>query len=266
MLVVNGFDRISGPAVIDTPDAAGFDLSQDPGVPYLYDISLCGAQQNFSRKEAGRRLGESSDKYEGMKIIGNTFDYPFVHGKAIQAAGGYSFVSCSDEAVENGFVRLADYPITDLIFGADRRPFSNTLQQLITSYCQKGGNLILSGSYIGSNMNSPTALNFTENILKYSFGGSMLNSTSGEIYGAGTRFNIPRTINEQTYAVPAPDCLTPVAPAYSAFVYNPGNYSAGIAYKGTYRTFVLGFPFESIQGVKERARVMSAILGFFGNK
>ena len=74
VLVVNGFDRISGPAVIDTPDAAGFDLSQDPGVPYLYDISLCGAQQNFSRKEAGRRLGESSDKYEGMKIIGNTFD------------------------------------------------------------------------------------------------------------------------------------------------------------------------------------------------
>ena len=84
ILIVNGFDRISGPAVIDTPDAAGFDLSQDPGVPYLYDISLCGAQQNFSRKEAGRRLGESSDEYEGMKIIGNTFDYPFVHGKAIQ--------------------------------------------------------------------------------------------------------------------------------------------------------------------------------------
>ena len=86
------------------------------------------------------------------------------------------------------------------------------------------------------------------------------------IRDSGTRFNIPRTINEQTYAVPAPDCLTPVAPAYSAFVYNPGNYSAGIAYKGTYRTFVLGFPFESIQGVKERARVMSAILGFFGSK
>ena len=100
ILIVNGFDRISGPAVIDTPDAAGFDLSQDPGVPYLYDISLCGAQQNFSREEAGKRLGESGEEYEGMKIIGNTFDYPFVHGKAIQAAGNYSFVSCSDEAVE----------------------------------------------------------------------------------------------------------------------------------------------------------------------
>lgn len=100
ILIVNGFDRISGPAVIDTPETVGFDLSQDPGVPYLYDISLCGTQQNFNRKEAGKRLGESREEYEGMKIIGNTFDYPFIHGKAIQAAGNYSFVSCSDEAVE----------------------------------------------------------------------------------------------------------------------------------------------------------------------
>ena len=43
-----------------------------------------------------------------MKIIGNTFDYPFVHGKAIQAAGNYSFVSCSDEAVEKGILSLED--------------------------------------------------------------------------------------------------------------------------------------------------------------
>ena len=57
ILIVNGFDRISGPAVIDTPETVGFDLSQDPGVPYLYDISLCGTQQNFNRKEAGKTPG-----------------------------------------------------------------------------------------------------------------------------------------------------------------------------------------------------------------
>lgn len=270
ILIVNGFDRLSRPATVDSPFLQGFDLNTDPGIPYINTPAFCGTQQSFDRSRIGREtkdgLGYSGSELEGMLIAGNTFDYPFIHGKAIQAAGGYSFVSCSDEAVENGFVRLADYPITDLIFGADRRPFSHTLQQLLTTYCQGGGNLMLSGSYIGSNMNSPTALNFTENILKYSFGGSMINSTSGEIYGANTRFSIPRTINEQTYAVPAPDCLTPIAPAYSAFVYNPGSYSAGVAYKGKYRTFVLGFPFESIQGVKERARVMSAILGFFGSK
>lgn len=95
-------------------------MTQDPGVPYLYDISLCGIQQNFNRKEAGKRLGESGNEYEGMKIAGNTFDYPFMHGKAIQATGGYSFTSCSDEAVESGSVALEDYPIADYILGLEK--------------------------------------------------------------------------------------------------------------------------------------------------
>ena len=59
---------------------------------------------------------------------------------------------------------------------------------------------------------------------------------------------------------------TPVSYTHLDVYKRQGSYSAGIAYKGKYRTFVLGFPFESIQGVKERARVMSAILGFFGSK
>ena len=99
-MIVNGFDRLSGPAVIDTPTEAGFDLTKDPGVPYLYDISLCGAQTEFSRKQTGKELGRSSSEWEGMRIAGNSFDYPFIHGKAIQASGDYSFVSCSDEAVK----------------------------------------------------------------------------------------------------------------------------------------------------------------------
>ena len=56
-----------------------------------------------------------------MKIAGNTFDYPFIHGKAIQAAGKYSFVSCSDEAVENGLVTLEDYPVVDYILGLEKK-------------------------------------------------------------------------------------------------------------------------------------------------
>lgn len=270
ILIVNGFNRLSGPAAVSSPSRQGFDLNADPGIPYIYTPAFCGAQQSFDRSRMGREtpdgLGYSGSELEGMLIAGNTFDYPFVHGKAIQAAGGYSFVSCSDEAIENGFVRLTDYPVTDWIAGADKQPFSATMQQLIAAYCQSGGNLMLSGSYIGSSMNSPAALNFTGNILKYRFGGSMRHSASAEIYGANTLFSIPRSVNGQTYAVPAPECLTPAAPAYTAFVYSPDAYSAGIAYQGTYRTFVLGFPFESIRGVKERARVMSAILNFFGAK
>lgn len=65
VLIINGFDRISSPAVINTPNEAGFDLTKDPGVPYLYDISLCGSQLNFDRKEAGKRLGEAAMNTKG---------------------------------------------------------------------------------------------------------------------------------------------------------------------------------------------------------
>lgn len=54
VLIINGFDRVSGPAVINTFDKAGFDLEQDPGVPYLSNISFSGAQIGFDRAQAGK--------------------------------------------------------------------------------------------------------------------------------------------------------------------------------------------------------------------
>lgn len=278
ILIVNGFDRISGPAVIDTPDAAGFDLSQDPGVPYLYDISLCGAQQNFSRKEAGRRLGESSDEYEGMKIIGNTFDYPFVHGKAIQAAGNYSFVSCSDEAVEKGILSLEDYPIVDYILGLEKednssnparntyyKTFSSPMQRILTSYCQSGGHLLVSGAYVGTDMDSSQGnKEFIQNILKYRHGNSL--KTDGDkiaVRGLGHTFTLPRLPNEQSYPVTSPDCILPMSPAFPVMTYAIGNTPAAVAYQGSdYRTFVMGFPFESIREETSRNVIMASILRF----
>lgn len=278
ILIVNGFDRISGPAVIDTPDAAGFDLSQDPGVPYLYDISLCGAQQNFSRKEAGRRLGESSDEYEGMKIIGNTFDYPFVHGKAIQAAGNYSFVSCSDEAVEKGILSLEDYPIVDYILGLEKednssnparntyyKTFSSPMQRILTSYCQSGGHLLVSGAYVGSDMDSSQGnKEFIQNILKYRHGNSL--KTDGDkiaVRGLGHTFTLPRLPNEQSYPVTSPDCILPMSPAFPVMTYAISNTPAAVAYQGNdYRTFVMGFPFESIREETSRNAIMASILRF----
>lgn len=281
VLIINGFDRVSGPAVVDTRDEAGFDLEQDPGVPAMYDISLCGAQMGFDRKKAGKEgkgsLGHSSGEWEGMKIAGNTFDYPFVHGKAIQAAGNYSFASCSNEAVENGRVQMEDYQVVDLILGLEKediqsnparktyyKTFSSPMQRLITSYCQSGGNLLVSGSYVGSDMSgSQGNRDFTAQVLKYGFQSSLRDSRSGQINGLGRTFTIPRLPNEKAYAVTAPDCIVPVDNAFPVFVYQPGKQSAGIAYKGNYRTFVLGFPFESIEGESNRATVMAAILQFF---
>ena len=277
VLIINGFDRVSGPAVINTFDKAGFDLKQDPGVPYLSNISFSGAQIGFDRAQAGKEgegsLGYSGRELEGMKIAGNTFDYPFIHGKAIQAAGKYSFVSCSDEAVENGTVTLEDYPVVDYILGMEKedpahkvyyKTFSSAMQRIITSYCQSGGNLFVSGAYVGSDMSGTQGnREFTEKILKYGYQSSMTDKSSNRINGLGRTITIPRVPNETSYAVPAPDCIVPVDTAFPVFTYVPGNQSAGIAYKGNYRTFVLGFPFESIQSEADRATIMAGILGFF---
>lgn len=276
VLIVNGFDRLSGPAVVDTPDRAGFDLEQDPGVSYLYNQSFCGVQTGFDRKQAGKEtkegLGYSTGELEGMFIAGNTFDYPFIHGKAIQAAGHYSFVSCSDEAVESGKVKLNDYPVVDYILGLEKsqghdyKTFSPVLQQLLADYCRKHGNLLVSGSYLGSDMSfSPADRLFTSEVLKYNFAMSVRDTYSGTITGCNRTFEIPRTINDKCYAVTAPESLSPVAPAFSLFAYTDGMRSAGVAYTGNYRCITLGFPFESITSGKERAYLMAAILKFLGN-
>lgn len=280
VLIVNGFDRLSGPAAIDTPTEAGFDLTKDPGVPYLYDISLCGAQTEFSRKQTGKELGRSGSEWEGMKIAGNSFDYPFIHGKAIQASGDYSFVSCSDEAVESGRIPLEAYDIVDYILGLEKedrqsnpasnayyKTFSSAMQRALTAYCQSGGNLLVSGSYLGSDMNgSQGDRDFTQNILKYAYGQSITDNRSGNINGLGRTFSIPRLPNEYAYPVTAPECILPIGTAFPVLTYTSGNQSAAIAYQGNYRTFVMGFPLESIEQETDRNAVMASILQFFQAK
>lgn len=284
VLIINGFDRISGPAIINTPDSAGFDLNKDPGVPYHYNISYCGAQTGFNRKNAGKEtadgLGYSGNELEGMQIAGNTFDYSFVHGKAIQATSGYSFVSSSNEAVESGRVKLSDYRLVDYILGLQKedslitrltnksyKTFTPKMQQLITQYCLKGGNILVSGSYLGSDMNATIGdRSFTEDVLKFSFKNSMQGTRSGEIVGLGQAFTIPRNLNEKSYAVTAPECILPVAPAFPVLKYTEGNCGAGTAYKGDYRTFVMGFPLESISSERQRAEIMAGILQFLNGR
>ena len=267
VLIVNGFDRTSGPATYESDEWQGFDMARDPGMPYISTTSYCGPQYAFDRNQIGKGepdgLGYSTGEWEGKQIAGNTFDYPFVHGKAIQAAGYHSFVSCSDEAIEQSYIRMEDYPMVDLILGAEKKTLSEKLQQRIGDYTQQGGNLMVSGSYLGSILPASMA----QNTLKFTHGGSMWGVTTGQVFGVNTSFTFPTQVNEKTYAVPAPDCLLPTGDAYSTFVYTPGNYGAGIAYKGTdYRTFVLGFPLESIDNAQHRSRMMKAALDLFMSK
>ncbi|MBR6286527.1 MAG: hypothetical protein IKR18_05990, partial [Bacteroidaceae bacterium] len=60
-----------------------------------------------------------------------------------------------------------------------------------------------------------------------------------------------------------PDCLAPVSPAYSCLSYTNGSQSAAVAYNGRdYRTFCLGFPFETITDRNVRNSIMQAVIKF----
>ncbi len=275
VLIVNGFDRVAGPAVVNSSSQAGFDLQNDPGVPYLYTTALAGAQQVFDRKQGGKEgkgsLGYCENEWAGAKIAGNSFDYPFVHGKAIQAAGGYSFVSCSDEAVEDGLINLNNYSVVNLILGLEKEDPNNTkyyktfttkMQNRLQNYCNSGGSVLVSGSYIGSDMNnSESERRFTQNVLKYGYQSTLRGEDSSTVTGLGTTARLSKKPNDMFYTLTAPESLQPMSSAFAAMAYS-NNTPAAVAYKGNYRTFVMGFPFENIENETQRAQIMASILHF----
>ena len=138
---------------------------QDPGVPYISNISFCGAQTGFDRTQAGKEgkgsLGHSGSELEGMKIAGNTFDYPFIQRKSDSAAGKYMLRIMQRRSGREWNRHFRRYPIVDYILGLEKedpiakayyKTFSSPMQRLITSYCQSGGHLFVSGAYVGSDM------------------------------------------------------------------------------------------------------------------
>ena len=84
------------------------------------------------------------------------------------------------------------------------------MQRIMTSYCQSGGNLFVSGAYVGSDMSGTQGnREFTEKILKYGYQSSLTDKSSNQIKGLGRTITIPRLPNENSYAVPAADSSFP---------------------------------------------------------
>ena len=282
ILIVNGFNRLSGPAWVENADSVGFDLHRDIGVPYLYTTSLSGAQQVFNPAFKGREgsvsLGYCGQELMGKRIAGNTFDYPVEHGRSIAAAGDYSFASVSREAFESTSLSLSGYAAIDYIAGLEAdlpynlRPYKTfpvSVQQRITEYLKNGkGALLVSGSYIGSdNTHSESDRRFTEDVLKFRYDGSARRDTSETASGLNLHFRLLRQPNADHYAVQAPDAILPASrQAFPAFAFG-GGQGAGVAYKGrSYRVVSMSFPFECIAESKVRNLAMKALLDFLTDK
>jgi hypothetical protein len=296
--IVNGFTRVSAPDWFDAGNIAGFYDARDHGVPYVQDISYTGEMTEFRRNVAwmdddAAGFGSSRANYEDKVIAGNTFDFVFTHGKAV-AEAGYGFVSSSLEAYEVS-PAAGEPQVLDLILGKQKeikqgrgaygtryKTFPVALQNKIREHTANGGDVFVSGAYVATdlwdNAYSSSAVadadkRFAADVLGYKWRTGQA-STTGEAYQVTTRFKelgkgsytFNNELSESCYVVESPDSFYPADDKRgSTFMrYTENNLVAGTAFDNTtYRTVVLGFPFETIKTDKERDALMHRVLNFF---
>jgi len=275
ILVVNGFHRISAPAVIDNDSLQGFDMDTDPGVPDGWTTGWNGRQICFDKSKMGKEgpggLGYCDNELAGKFIVGNTFDFVNTHVRAMASAKKYNIVSCTKACVEIGKVNLQKYACVDLILGLEKydpnalkyyKTFSPVLRQKLLAYTQAHGRLIVSGSYLGADMTEKDEQQFLSKVLKLRYAGNDHSNSDPHVTGMGITFDFYKSLNDVHYAATSPDIIQPVAPAYCAMQYSDGT-DACVAYGGAdYRCFTMGFPFECITLEKDRNNIMRGILNY----
>lgn len=307
VLIVNNFDRVSAPVTFASRDSlyAGFQDDLDSGVPYIVDISHIGPMHDFRRwipwmDDDSAGFGASDSDYETQPIAGNSFDYPFTHGIALMRAG-QNFVSASRSAVEAGDIDLAGYKNVDLICGKQLTTqmgrtgasapryevFTPALRAQIERLTAAGGNILVSGAYVGSDLWEPVfqfesdstytadyvtaGRQFAQDVLHYKWRTNSA-AVKGEVKGVqnplgivpGSRYIFNQEKNDRIYAVESPDGIEPVGTgAYTVFRYKENNISAGVAFQGDYKTVVLGFPVETLDSQEQIDCLMQEVIRFF---
>ena len=274
-MVINGFSRLSAPAVRDNIHEQGFDIEEDAGVSYGLTAGWSGKQQCFNKSTMGSTepngLGYSGNEMAGNFVMGNTFDYVYTHADAIAATKKYNVVSCTSETVESGIVDLINYDVVDLALGLQKYDENSTvfyksipsmLRNKLSSYVLGHGKLIASGAYIGSDLQHDDERVWLESTLKVAYGGAIHTDTISGIKGMGTEFDFYRQLNPTHYAATKCDVLMPVSTAFCPLQYANG-MSAGVAYRGNDNaTFTMAFPFECIIDRNKRLSIMNGILKF----
>ena len=302
VLIVNNFDRISGPAFMNGQDYAGFENRNDSGVPYGSDISFIGDMYQFRRdlewiSNENPGFGGSFTDRAGEIVAGNTFDYAAVHGKAVMQSG-YPFISCSNElfCTDTTYSKAAwsadiicGKQVTTVV-GSGRMPsrytvFSDDMQNAIRLFTQKGGNVLVSGAYIATDiwdrvypvqtdsLFKVQSKRFAEKVLGYRWGAAYgsrkasVNPAPNKVFPEMKtgRYSFHNEMNEDCYCVENPDGLIPASKKGAIIMrYTDTNIPAGICHQGDiYRTACFGFPLETLKDDEYLFSIISSTLQYF---
>lgn len=281
-LIVNAFNRLSSPAVIENDNECGFDLKEDIGLSYGKTLAWVGCQANFNKKQAGKwkGLGHTNAELAGRFTAGNDFNYSYDHAEALAYVNKYSIISTSREAFENDSL-LTDVTLLDVLFGNEKddghslipyKTFTPKMKKSIERYVNKNCHALISGSYVASDMKGEDEIKWQKEILGIRYGGTDRDSIvlhpnikADAINILGLPVQVYRHINEDHYASVSSDIILPsdsISPqAYTPMAnYSTGNTAAVLNENGGKRLFVMGFPFECIKSVEDRHSVMNRII------
>ena len=301
VLVVNNFDRVSGPAYFDTPTYAGFNNDIDSGVPYINDIAFIGQQHNCNRNlpwtdDDNPGFGASYQDYAGYDVAGNTFDFAAVHGKALMQAG-HRFYSCSNEAfcVDPAYSDgawtvdlICGKQVTTSVGSGMRQKFTvftSEMQEALRRFAEDGGNILVSGSYIGTDLSGGVfhvtkdslfidrSVEFAADVLGYRWKASQASRTAMVTAARNTMtdyselgtIGFHNQINPFCYSVESPDGIVPATESGRTVLrYTDSGISAGVGFEGNgYRTICLGFPIEVLHSEEDIYKIINITLDFF---
>lgn len=302
VLIVNGFDRVSGPAFFDCGDKAGVAWWEDEGVPDGTAMEFIGYQHDFDRSSPWLDddcpgWGASGLEGWGKRIAGNTHDFARKQGAVYQRLG-HSYVSADRGAFEKGLYRPGDYKLVDVLFGEQRTVknfrsekdsaadgeggrgtfpvYTPALMKAMKAQSDAGVPLLVSGAYVGTDMvenRDSAAVKFAGEVLHYRW---MANHASGDgkvyatdealPYGVEGAFGYNIRFCPDVYRVESPDAVEPVGPgAVRLMRYAYNNLSAGTLYDGSAgggKAVVLGFPLETVTDPGRKTELMGRLMGF----
>ncbi|WP_428388674.1 LEPR-XLL domain-containing protein [Mucisphaera sp.] len=204
----------------------------------------------------------------------NTFDYTIQHADAVHAFDStIGFDTVQNEAVISGQVDLTQYTTVIWVLGEESSvdaTFNSTEQTLVTNYVNAGGNLFLSGSEIGWDLDALGNGNaFFNNVLRADYVADDANTQTASGVSGSIFAGISLTFDDGdvVYDVNSPDVIATTGLSEAALTYSTGGVAAitsEAVLGGQGGIVLLAFPFESIIDQADRHDIMAAALNFLG--
>ncbi len=275
VMIIDGFNRLASPAVVNDSLAQGFDLDADMGVTLGPTMGWAGRQTCFDRTAMGRTdsegLGATDQSLVGQLIAGNNRNHVAEHAEGIMALTLYNIVSADADAVATGLISLRDISAVDLVLGLQQddghsvvqyQAISPGLQQQLRQYAHLHGSLLVSGAYLGSDMQNDDDRRFMNDILHCRHT-AVNRSASESVQGLGLTTPIYRQPNAHHYFATRCDVLEPTTKGAFPIMSYPNGNSAAVAYSSNGQGMVaVGFPLECIKNKKQRRNIISTLVKY----